>query len=75
MRETIRFVRKKGNRGRKDHYVPQDYLRGFIDPAREDLDKPLWIFDLKTKRLGGEKHDRSWLATWLLRLRQCGDRC
>ncbi len=42
-------MRKRGNRGRKDHYVPQGYLRGFIDPAREDLDKPLWVFDLKAK--------------------------
>ena len=40
-------MRKKRNRGRKDHYVPQGYLRGFIDPARENLDKPLWVFDLK----------------------------
>jgi hypothetical protein len=35
-------------RGRKDHYIPQGYLRGFIDPARESLDKPLWHFALES---------------------------
>jgi hypothetical protein len=38
--------RKNKNRGRKDHYVPQGYLRGFIDPARSDCDQPLWVLDL-----------------------------
>ena len=33
-------------RGRKDHYVPQGYLRGFIDPARATLNRPLWHYDL-----------------------------
>lgn len=33
-------------RGRKDHYVPQGYLRGFIDPARKGYDKPLWVLDV-----------------------------
>jgi hypothetical protein len=32
-------------RDRKDHYVPQGYLRGFIDPAREQNDRPLWCLD------------------------------
>ena len=41
-------MRKKVNRGRKDHYVPQGYLRGFIDPARSSLPKPLWHFDVET---------------------------
>jgi hypothetical protein len=29
-------------RDRKDHYVPQGYLRGFIDPERAKNDRPLW---------------------------------
>jgi hypothetical protein len=29
-------------RGRKDHYLPQGYLRGFIAPGRESLPRPLW---------------------------------
>ncbi len=36
-------------RGRKDHYVPRGYLRGFIDRARENLSKPFWKYDLATK--------------------------
>jgi hypothetical protein len=32
-------------RGRKDHYVPQGYLRGFIDPARAKNDRPLWCLN------------------------------
>jgi hypothetical protein len=30
---------------RRDHYIPQAYLRGFIDPTREGLPQPLWYFD------------------------------
>ena len=30
---------------RRDHYIPQGYLKGFIDPARKDLAQPLWYFD------------------------------
>ena len=33
-------------RGRKDHYLPQGYLRGFIDPSRQSHPKPLWVFDI-----------------------------
>lgn len=40
---------KSKTRDRRDHYVPQGYLRGFIDPAREKLDKPLWHYDLEIK--------------------------
>lgn len=29
-------------RNRQDHFVPQGYLRGFIDPARSNQDRPLW---------------------------------
>jgi hypothetical protein len=31
---------------RRDHYLPQSYLRGFIDPARMDHQQPLWHFDV-----------------------------
>src|SRR5579862_3221457 len=37
-------------RGRKDHYLPQGYLRGFIHPARRNLQNPLWHYDLHHKR-------------------------
>jgi len=30
---------------RRDHYIPQGYLKGFIDPRRKDLPPPLWYFD------------------------------
>jgi hypothetical protein len=33
---------------RKDHYIPQGYLRGFIDPTRVGLPKPLWCLDIST---------------------------
>ena len=48
MTDKSDLVVKHKTRGRKDHYVPQGYLRGFIDPAREELDKPLWHLDLAT---------------------------
>ena len=35
---------------RSDHYLPQGYLRGFIDPARRREQKPLWCYDLHSKR-------------------------
>jgi hypothetical protein len=35
-------------RGRKDHYLPRGYLRGFIDPANKDLAKPFWHFDIES---------------------------
>ena len=31
---------------RRDHYVPQGYLRGFIDPSRVKHEQPLWHFDV-----------------------------
>jgi hypothetical protein len=34
-------------KGRRDHYLPQSYLRGFIDPARESLAQPLWHLDVR----------------------------
>jgi Protein of unknown function (DUF4238) len=33
-------------RNRRDHYIPRSYLRGFIDPQRESLPRPLWHFDV-----------------------------
>jgi len=30
---------------RRDHYIPQGYLKGFIDPRRKDVPRPLWHFD------------------------------
>jgi hypothetical protein len=35
---------------RRDHYLPQAYLRGFIDPARSHLQKPLWCFHPQTNQ-------------------------
>jgi hypothetical protein len=34
-------------KGRRDHYLPQCYLRGFIDPARESEEQPLWLLDAR----------------------------
>jgi hypothetical protein len=42
---------KHKTRGRKDHYLPQGYLRGFISPLRSELQKRLWHLDL---------HRRTW---------------
>src|ERR1035441_3890599 len=44
------MVRKQKTRKRRDHYLPQGYLRGFIDPARTQEDRPLWHFDIRTKQ-------------------------
>jgi len=32
-------------RGRKDHWLPQGYMRGFIGPSRSEEHKPLWCYD------------------------------
>lgn len=37
-------------KGRRDHYLPQGYLRGFIDPGRENEPQPLWKLDIATKK-------------------------
>jgi hypothetical protein len=37
-------------RGRKDHYLPQGYLRGFIDPTQVKEDKPLWCFQVPCRK-------------------------
>jgi len=31
---------------RRDHYLPQGYLRGFIDPSRTKHQRPLWHHDV-----------------------------
>jgi hypothetical protein len=36
--------------GRRDHYLPRGYLRGFIDPSRKAHQRPLWYFDAIYKR-------------------------
>lgn len=36
-------------RNRKDHYIPRSFLRGFIDPSRWSLERPLWYFDVPNK--------------------------
>jgi hypothetical protein len=35
---------------RRDHFLPQGYLRGFIDPARAKSPRPLWCFDIQRKK-------------------------
>jgi hypothetical protein len=32
-------------RNRRDHYIPQGYLKGFIDPNRKEMPRPLYYFD------------------------------
>lgn len=34
------------NRNRRDHYLPQSYLWGFVDPTRVNHQRPLWHFDV-----------------------------
>jgi hypothetical protein len=49
--KTSKGVGKKHRtKGRKDHYLPQGYLRGFISPSRAELQKPLWYFDAHRKQ-------------------------
>ena len=40
-------VKPATKKGRRDHYLPQSYLRGFIDPAREKESQPLWLLDVR----------------------------
>lgn len=35
---------------RRDHYIPQGYLRGFIDSSRANHPRPLWCFDIPKNR-------------------------
>jgi hypothetical protein len=39
---------KPRSRKRRDHYLPQGYLRGFIDRARGDRNRPLWHLDIRS---------------------------
>jgi hypothetical protein len=41
-------VNSKSNKNRRDHYLPQGYLRGFIDPTRQNHARPLWHLDIPT---------------------------
>jgi hypothetical protein len=34
------------HRNRRDHYIPQGYLRGFIAPDNRLAERPLWAFDI-----------------------------
>lgn len=36
-------------RGRKDHWLPQGYLRGFVASSRAKDDKPLWCFHVHSQ--------------------------
>ena len=36
--------------GRRDHFSPQGYLRGFIHPSRTAVAKPLWVFSVPNRR-------------------------
>ena len=36
-------------KNRRDHYVPQGYLRGFIHPKRQKYSKPLWVLDVNRR--------------------------
>jgi len=36
--------------GRKDHFSPRGYLRGFVHPNRAGDQKPLWVLDVPTRR-------------------------
>ena len=48
--KTSKGVGKKHRtKGRKDHYLPQGYLRGFISPSRAGMQKPLWFFDVRQR--------------------------
>ncbi len=37
------------SKNRRDHYLPQGYLKGFIDPSRQHLARPLWHFDIQNR--------------------------
>jgi len=43
---------KHKTRGRKDHYLPQGYLRGFNHPSPVNKSKPLWHYEVQRKRWG-----------------------
>lgn len=34
---------------RRDHYLPQSYMKGFIDPSRMNHKQPLWHFDIPNR--------------------------
>lgn len=47
MRETSTLEpQSEMKKNRRDHYIPQGYLRGFINPWRLQNPRPLWFFDV-----------------------------
>lgn len=40
----------QAEKGRRDHYVPQGYLRGFIHPSRDPSSGPLWVYQVTRRR-------------------------
>jgi len=43
-------MNREYRKNREDHYLPQGYLRGFIDPAVSKTDsQPLWVFDIQRR--------------------------
>jgi hypothetical protein len=46
--QLIAMSRPRKTRNRKDHYVPQGYLRGFIAPSRRGRNQPLFCFSKET---------------------------
>jgi hypothetical protein len=42
---------------RRDHYLPQSYLRGFVDPERWKQERPLWYLDVPND-VWGERSPR-----------------
>jgi hypothetical protein len=47
MLQTGNMTTAVPKKGRRDHYLPQGYLRGFIDPARQGESQPLWLLDVR----------------------------
>ena len=37
-------------KNRRDHFLPQGYLRGFIHPKRQKYPKPLWVLDVNRRK-------------------------
>ena len=57
-------------KGRRDHYVPQGYLRGFIHPQRQGHPNPLWVLDVSRGKWSEKSPSRiGWepIRTLLLR--------
>jgi len=44
------FKHSKNSSRRKDHWLPQGFLRGFISPSRLAKNRPLWHYSILTKQ-------------------------